>query len=195
MRSTLVILAAALAATALTGCQKKDAASQASASGAAPATATGGGTVTLNDIPHRKSGLWEQSMTMSAINRTVSTQTCVDEASEAKTSFWSQNKVNDDCSVAKVDHGLDGSWNVESTCKMKDGTTVSSQAKASGDFSSHYTVHVASTVSGAPMAAMNGQHTYDLEAKWVGPCPAGMTGGDSTLPGGGKINITKAMKP
>ena len=34
---------------------------------------------------------------------------------------------------------------------------------------------------------MNGHHTADIEAKWAGPCPVGMKGGDIELANGMKV--------
>jgi hypothetical protein len=126
--------------------------------------------------------------------RAISTQTCVDDASESKTAGWAAGETSKDCTAASINRQLDGSIKVSSTCKMPSGGSVSTDATASGDWNSHYTVHVITNTTGAPMAQLNGQHVIDVDAKWLGPCPAGMKGGDATFQGG-KINITQAMKP
>ena len=55
---------------------------------------------------------------------------------------------------------------------------MSVKGAASGDFATSYHVHVESDVSGAAFAPMNGHHVTDIDGKWLGPCPAGMAGGD-----------------
>lgn len=193
MRSTIVILAAGAAALALAGCQKKDAAgaSQASAAAsAAPAT----GASPLASLPHRKAGLWQMHQSVSGIDRVMTSEICIDDATEAKMSMWSAG-ASQNCSTQNVSRGLDGSIKIASTCKMGSGGTISTVATVSGDYSSHYRVHADSTTTGAAVPQMNGQHTMIIDAQWTGPCPPGQVGGDMTLPGVGKVNMFKTMKP
>ena len=66
--------------------------------------------------------------------------------------------------------------------------TVTTTGVASGDFSSKYLVHSESDVTGSSIAAMNGHHVTEMQANWLGPCPANMTPGD-VMVGGFKMNL------
>ena len=45
--------------------------------------------------------------------------------------------------------------------------------RASGDYDSHYAVHIDNTTSGAPLAQLNGKHSMDIDSVWSGPCTPG----------------------
>jgi hypothetical protein len=75
---------------------------------------------------------------------------------------------------------------------MSGGGQTASKVSASGDWASGYHIHTETDTTGAPIAAANGHHVTDIDGKWLGPCPAGMAGGDVQLPGGMKINAAKA---
>jgi hypothetical protein len=188
MRSTLVLLAAGVAALALAGCQKKQAAApsqgQAAASAAAPSAS-----LSLT-APHRKPGLWEMHQSVSGIDRVITSTLCIDEATEKKMSVWSTGADQKVCSTGAITRLPDGSLRVTSTCNMGSAGTSVSTATVSGDFNDRYRVHVDSTVTGAAVPQMNGQHTMIVDAQWKGACPAGQVGGDMTMPGVGKINIS-----
>jgi hypothetical protein len=191
MRTVLLTASAALA---LAACQKSPGAAATGA--AAPA---GGTTVSADGVPHRRAGLWQQTISregqqgggvMSAMG---GMKLCVDAASEAKSAVL--GRVNDagrlagkHCSAPVVGRGLDGGYSFTSTCAMGEAGTVTSKGSASGDFATAYHVHVETDVSGAAYAAMNGHHVMDVDGKWLGPCPDGMAGGDIELANGMRIN-------
>jgi len=175
-----------VAALALAACQKAPggSASATAQSGAAPAS-TGA-------IPHRRAGLWEQTMSENGKPMAMgSMQVCVDAAMEAKTSVFShqaQSHATTSCTATQASRGLNGSYSFSTTCSLPGGGTMSTKGTASGDFNAGYQVHSETDTSGAGYAALNGHRVMDITGKWLGPCPAGMAGGDVQFANGIKVS-------
>lgn len=185
MRVYAVLSASLLA---LAACSKKEdkapaaeAAASASASGA-NASASAGPTT----FPKRKPGLWTHTMTTAGATQTM--QVCIDEDTDAKMSVWGQAVGKDMCSKNAVS-AAPGGYAFESECDMGNMGHVVSKGSVTGDFNSAYTVKTTSTTTGSSMPQANTTSEMTLTAKWDGACPAGMKGGDITLPGGVKINM------
>ena len=181
MRRALMV---GVALVALAACSKKEDAAK--TGDAAPAVATAG-PVTM---PSRKAGLWSQTISTAGMNQTM--KICFDADTDKKMTVWGQ-AMNDasQCSKNSV-VPIAGGFKVESVCNMGEAGTIASTATVSGDFNSAYTVKVASTTTGATMAQANGAHAVDITAKWEGPCPAGMKGGDlqmAGMPAGVTMNL------
>ena len=176
---TILLISAVLA---LSACHKTPTATTAGAEGHSAPTTT---------FPHRRAGLWEQ--TVSADGKPAimgALKVCVDATSEARASLFGHNMGKTEkstCGAPEISHGPNGDLNFSSTCPLRDGTVIVTKGTASGDFSSAYHVHLQTDVTGAKLAAMNGLHTNDIEGKWLGPCPPGMTGGDMELANGMKV--------
>lgn len=185
------ILISGLAVLALGACAKK---TETAATGDATAVAArvAAPAPAAMTPPSRKAGLWEQTVSTAGINQTM--KMCLDEAVEQKMKWWgSQASGKSDCAEQKITPHLGGGWDFHSVCKMGESGTVTSDGQATGDFGSHYKVEVNSVTAGSPMAQANGPHKTTIEATWIGPCPAGMVGGDMEMPGGMKINMLHAM--
>lgn len=192
MRADILIPSAVVALVALAACQKAPTAgaTQAGASsGPTPAAAT--------TLPHRRSGLWQQTISRDGKSGAMGAmKICIDEALETKASGLGQDLLNHGkagaaCGQHQVSRALDGSFSFSSTCKLGDGGTVVTKGVATGDFSADYHVHLESDIHGAPMAQMNGHHATDLDARWLGPCPSGMAGGDVELANGMRLDTHK----
>jgi hypothetical protein len=190
MRGILLIGAAALT---LAACQKAPGA----ASGQSTAAATPADTP-MGGPPHRRAGLWEQTIARDGKPMGMGDmKICVDDAMEAKAAMFKsvgpmgQSGADKDCTHNIPSKGLDGSWSFSVTCKMPDGMQESSTGKISGDFSSGYHLDLTSDTTGASFAPMNGHHTMQIDGKWLGPCPAGMAGGDMQLANGMNISAGK----
>src|SRR5258708_22435265 len=175
-----------VAALALAACQKPPGGSASATAQSATAPASTGA------IPHRRAGLWEQ--TMSENGKPIgmgSMQMCVDAAMEAKTSVFShqaQSHAASRCSATQASRGPDGSYSFSTTCSLPGGATMSTKGTASGDFNTGYQVHTETDTSGAGYAALNGHRVMEITGKWLGPCPAGMAGGDVQFAGGIRVN-------
>jgi hypothetical protein len=179
-------MAGAAALLALGGCGKQAAegGKAVQAQGQAPAQASGPA-----EMPKRKAGLWEQSVHSGQMNQT--TRICLDAATEAKLGIEGTPKGPNPCAQSAVTR-TPGGWEFSSTCDMAEMGRMTTHGVASGDFGSSYRVDVDSTTTGAQAPEMNGEHKFSIEAKWLGPCPAGMAGGDMELANGMRINPTKA---
>lgn len=183
-----VFAVVALGALALAACSKKedkaaapDAAASASASGG-NASATAGPVA----MPKRKPGLWSHTIAAEGANQTM--QVCIDADTDSKMSVWGQAVSKDMCAKNSF-AAAPGGYSFESECDMGEMGRVVSKGTVTGDFASAYTVKTTSTTTGSSMPQANTTSHMTLTAKWEGACPAGMKGGDVTLPGGMKINM------
>ena len=181
MRGFLLIGAAALT---LAACQKSPGAGS-DQTAAAPAETLASG------APHRRAGLWEQTITRDGKTLAMGAmKICVDDAMEAKAAMFKstgpmgQSAEGMNCTHDAPTRGLDGSWAFTATCKMPNGMQEVTSGKVSGDFGSTYHMELTTDTSGASFAPMNGHHTMQMDGKWLGPCPAGMAGGDMQLANG-----------
>lgn len=187
MRWMVLAGVALMSAGALSACSKKDGEAAktgdaASATASAPAAPIG--------PPHRKAGLWAQ--TINAGGGAMQTiKMCLDADTDAKMAIWGQAMGKDTCSKNSVTPTA-GGWAFESECDMGQAGHIVSKGSATGDFNSKYVVKVSSATTGATYAQANGVHEMTLTAEYQGACPAGMKGGDVEMPGmpaGMKLNL------
>lgn len=150
------------------------------------------------DMPKRKPGLWEIKMTSDSGrgHGPMVSQHCID----AKTDDLMQQRAKGmgkvECSKNTV-RKEGGKTIAESACKFG-GTTTTTKAVFSGDFSSNYRGDIHSTYNPPMMGMKEARST--IEAKWLGACKPGQKPGDvivpgmSGAPGGGKFNMDEMMK-
>src|SRR4026209_2493955 len=84
------------------------------------------------DVPRRKSGLWEVSMSSPQMPAPMVSQQCVDE----KTDNLARSRGSEKCSKQGVRRG-GRNWVVESVCQIE-GSTATSRGVFSGDFATSY---------------------------------------------------------
>jgi hypothetical protein len=187
MRIALVAGLAAVSIASLAACNK---AGPTSAGSVAPAVS---GPLTADQIPHRKPGLWKQTVSMEgAPVGSGFTQLCVDANSEAKMSLAAQSVPGAHCNAPQFTRNLDGSLTFTGGCDMGANGKLQSTGTIKGDFNSGYTATVSTTTSGSPLAAVNGARTMVITATWTGPCAPGQVGGDMILTNGMKVNVLRA---
>ena len=137
-------------------------------------------------VPARKPGFWEQTMTMeTGRGMTMKSQFCTDASVEKKMSVLGQNMAGSSCSQANM-RKTPGGFAFDSTCNIA-GRTTTSSGVLTGDFQSGYRIDTVSKSS--PPIAGAGETKMHIEAKWVGPCPAGRKPGDMVMPGGMVVNV------
>lgn len=189
MRKALVVTALSLAA--LSACNKKPSEAprppQAPNTPAAPGS--GPASVAPAALPARAPGLWEQ--TVSSRGMTQTSRICLDKATEARFTWWGQHAGQGACSQTRITPRAGGGWSFSSSCDMGENGKTETRGEVTGDMARAYKVSAQSTILGARAPEMNGTHAMTLEARWKGPCPAGMAPGDMVLPGGMKINLLK----
>ncbi|MBI5782897.1 MAG: DUF3617 family protein [Gammaproteobacteria bacterium] len=147
------------------------------------------------DAPKRKPGLWEIKMTSESARGggPMVSQQCIDAKTDDLMQQRAQGMGKVECSKNTV-RKEGGKTIAESVCKFG-GTTTTTKAVFSGDFSSNYRGDIHSTYS-PPMMGMK-ESRSTLEAKWLGACKAGQKPGDVIMPGmpgGGKFNMDEMMK-
>ncbi|WIM10372.1 DUF3617 family protein [Enhydrobacter sp.] len=118
--------------------------------------------------PHRKPGMWEQSLELSG-GKSMTMQMCIDEETERQYSAMGRNRPG----CTHEFHKIPGGYSFKGTCDGKTATGT-----AIGDFDKAIKVEVDS----------EGTHmTSNL--KYLGPCPADRKAGDVVIPGGRVVNI------
>ena len=148
------------------------------------------------EMPRRKSGLWEITMENSAAPKghpaRVMTQ-CVDAAKDDIARQMGQQMEKDNkCSKSGITQ-LPGRISFESSCDFG-GTKMTAQTTITGDFNSSYKMEIKSKYS-PPMMGMS-EGTTTMDAKFVGACKPGMRAGDVSMPGmpgGMTMNIYDMM--
>lgn len=135
-------------------------------------------------LPHQKLGLWQTSMKM--VGQDISSQSCVDAASEAQMSAFSAQLRSKKCKSSQITHNMDGSWTSISTCEFTPGQSHTTRTTVTGDFNSKYTAVMHSDRPGAKDTTMT--------STWLGPCKPGMRGGDVIMSNGMKMNMMDVPK-
>lgn len=170
-----------LAVIAVSGCQKGGGVTP----GGQAVAATGqSASLTPASLPQRKPGLWEQSMTFQEQGKAASqpipaTQMCVDAASEKQMGILTAQLSKDCPNAVHISRNLDGSFSVSGVCDR--GSSLgknSSTGTVTGDFNTAYEMDIDSVTTGASTPSMNKEEKMTLKSRWLGPCPAGWTGGD-----------------
>lgn len=181
-----VVAVLAVGALALAACSKKEEKAPAAEASASASGGNASATAGPVAVPKRKPGLWTHTVDSAGSTQTM--QVCIDADTDAKMSVWGQAVSKDMCSKNAF-AAAPGGYAFESECDLGNMGHVVSKGSVTGDFSSAYTVKTTSTTTGSSIPQANTTSEMTLTAKWEGACPAGMKGGDITLPGGMKINM------
>jgi hypothetical protein len=138
-----------------------------------------------DDLPKRKSGLWEIKTSSDAVKDEVrSVHMCVDQKADNLTGA-AASTAKQMCS--KTDMQREGNrLTIDSVCKFGP-TTAITHSVITGNFDSVYRIDTSSTYD-PPMGAMKQSHAT-IDARWIGPCKTDQRPGDVILGNGVKINI------
>jgi len=146
----------------------------------------------------RRPGLWAQTLTRDGNSTRLgpmnSIRVCINASRDAANPVFnyavavSQAKAKH-CQPPVAKRGLDGVYSFSLTCPIPSGNGVTmTKGTASGDFNSHYHLHIERTVTRPPpFTALNSHHIDDIDGAWLGPCPPGMAPGDMVLANGVKL--------
>ena len=147
----------------------------------------------LPDLPKRKSGLWDMTMTRDPAppgGAAGKMQMCIDEKIDDMTKQMGQSAAREMCS--KTEFHREGDKIVgDSVCKV-DQSTVTTHTVLAGKFDSEYQADI-QTRFDPPMMGMGQSHMV-IKGRWVGPCKAGQRPGDMVMPNGMTINVFDAGK-
>jgi hypothetical protein len=141
------------------------------------------------DIPMRRAGLWDVTITHDGANAPPQTmQQCTDADTDKMMNAFGGAISADLCSQQEVKK-VGATLVITATCQVGQMKSIS-QSVVSGDFTSNYMVKVTSKIEGAPAAAqaMAGG-TTTIQAKWVGACKAGQQPGDIIMANGQTMNV------
>jgi hypothetical protein len=192
MRVLITGILASAAVLSVAACNKPAAGGSAAAPAATAAPAApASGPISLQNLPHRRPGLWRQTMVMEGMPQGMpETQLCIDAPSEAKMSLMGQQVSREHCETPQFSRNLDGSITFSSTCDFGGaaGKTVS-HGTISGDFNSSYTTVIDSTHSGGAGSEANSTHKMTITSTRIGECQPGQKGGDMIMPGGRTMNL------
>ena len=145
------------------------------------------GPAAADELPIRKSGLWEMKILRTGSPMPEMTmQQCTDETTDKEMSTAFSPMSKETCSKKDIVKTATG-YVSDSVCSMA-GASITSHAEIVGDFNSAYTVKSTSHSEGGP-AAMSGDTSPRIEAKWLGACKPDQKPGDIVMPGGMKINL------
>ena len=142
---------------------------------------TGGAVATTGGAlqPKRRAGLWRMSMSHTGgPGVSMTAEMCVDEASAGDFNF-DPGKGSKDCASSKITPTGNG-WAFESICNVE-GRTVTTEGVITGDMSANYAMDLSTRMDPAPEGM--GQSNTKMQAKWLGPCPAGMKPGQVKVAG------------
>lgn len=144
------------------------------------------------DFPTLKAGLWESNMTREGAGQKAPTmKMCMDASLQKEMMDAGMGTMKEMCS--KNDIRREGNKvfaNAE--CKFGDSTMKSASVTTfTGDTAYHTDVKA----TYVPPMAGKGSDSTVIDAKWTGPCPAGMQPGDVILPDGRKINMRTMTPP
>jgi hypothetical protein len=141
------------------------------------------------DLPARKAGLWEMTMTFEGRGMPPQvSQHCIDAETDKQMSAIGSGMQKDMCSKQDISR-VGSTIVIASVCKVGP-MTMTSHAVVSGDFNSAYTVKSTSKQDGGPtLPGMPASTSMTIEAKWTGACKADQKPGDIIMAGGRKMNI------
>jgi hypothetical protein len=142
------------------------------------------------DLPARKPGLWEVSMSFDGRNLPPQiTQQCLDAETDKMLNVMGNQMGGEICQ--KQDIKQSGSAIVvDAVCEIA-GMKVTTHSEMTGDFNSAYTVKATSTTEGRanPIAGADGAMHMTIGAKWTGACAADQKPGDIVMSNGMKMNV------
>ena len=141
------------------------------------------------DLPKQKAGLWEMSLRMTGMNMPPQvTKYCADGTSDASSLKPNQGGGRENCSRNDIQRN-GNVVTIDSVCKADDMTMTSHTVMTfNGD--SGYTATTQARMD--PPMPGHGEMNMTQEARWAGPCPAGMQPGDMIAPNGMKMNRNPA---
>jgi hypothetical protein len=142
-------------------------------------------------LPAPKAGLWRESLLRDGreLGLIGDMRACLDADARGRLSAMGGQAGKSMCRNLSVTRDADGGYHFSSACNLGPGGHVVTNGELTGDLASRYRVRSRTDTSGAVLASMNGQHTIDIEANYLGPCPAEMRPGDVLIANGMKVNM------
>src|SRR5437660_4440448 len=145
-------------------------------------------------MPSRKAGLWEMTMTYEGRGAPPQTmQQCIDAATDKAMQDMSAGPRGQSCSKRETKK-VGNTIVFDTVCSTGTGTSTT-HGVVSGDFNSAYTVKINAKREGGPaIPNMPPETNMTVESKWLGPCKADQKPGDMIMGNGMKMNVNDASK-
>ncbi len=137
----------------------------------------------------RKSGLWEVSADSDGHAMPMKMKQCADESTDAQMMQLSEMH-SESCKMSSFTKIATG-YEFASECQVG-GSKVTSKGVFTGDFDSEYTGEISTKID--PPIFGKSESKSTISAKWIGPCPDGMSPGDMQVGDGFKINLEQAKQ-
>ena len=141
-----------------------------------------------DDLPKRKTGLWEITTSEPGGPPGPVAQMCIDQ----KLDDMARQLAAGALTCSKQELRREGDRFIsDSVCKIGE-STATTHAVISGNFESTYQADIQAKYSPPLMGMSEGRSV--MHAKWLGPCRAGQRPGDIVMPGGTTINLYDAPR-
>ena len=140
-------------------------------------------TTAASDMPKRKPGLWEISVSAQGMPSMGPMQQCIDRNTDNLMQQEAERNVMD---VRQSG----GKVTIHTVCKIE-GTTATTDGVFEGSFETAYKGSL-KTRFDPPMHGMS-ESNVTQEARWVGPCKPGQKPGDVVMPNMGGVDMNKMM--
>jgi hypothetical protein len=149
------------------------------------------GVAQAQDVPKRKSGLWEVKRTTARTEgKQRIVQMCIDEASDNALRQLAEGMRSETCKTSKVSREGDR-LTVDAVCTLgRAQTTATTHAVITGKFDSAYKIESKSTFD--PPTRGKAEGSAVLEARWLGACKPDQRPGDYILSNGRKLRASDA---
>lgn len=150
-------------------------------------------TVAAQEIPTRRPGLWEVTISHEGRNTPPQTmQQCTDAETDRLMNAFGGDLSADLCTKQEVKK-TGSTIVINAVCQIGPMKSTS-QSVVTGDFNSNYTVKVTSKLEGVPAAAQGVGGTTTIQARWVGACKPDQRPGDIVMSNGQTMNIRDLRK-
>ena len=145
------------------------------------------------DVPKRKSGLWEINVQTFRKEGVRTTQMCVDQKTDDAVRQLVEARRNESCKKVTLRREGDKQL-VDAECKLGGSqATAKTHGVITGSFDSAYKIESTSTFDEPVHGKSEGSAV--IEARWTGPCQADQKPGDVILANGKKFNIDELKDP
>ncbi|HEX9274907.1 MAG TPA: DUF3617 family protein [Casimicrobiaceae bacterium] len=147
----------------------------------------GAGLAQAQDVPKRKSGLWEIKVQTFWKEGVRTTQMCVDQKTDNAVRQLVEARRHESCQKVTLRREGDKQL-VDAECKLGGtGANAKTHGVITGSFDSAYKIASTSTFDEPVHGKFEGSAV--IEARWTGPCQSDQKPGDVILANGTKFNI------
>ena len=141
------------------------------------------------DFPTLKAGLWESQVAREgAASKGPAMKMCMDASLQKEMMDAGMGQMKELCAKNEIRReGNKVYGNAE--CKLGESTMKTTSVTT---FHGETAYHIDIKATYDPPLAGKASGNTTIDAKWIGPCPAGMQAGDVLLPDGRKVNMRAA---